>query len=317
MIQLNVIVAAVFAPFFLMAVGYVVRRMHLLTAEADQTLLRLTINLLMPCLILQVTMQNEALKQISTIVLAPSIGFLTVVIGIVGCALYARWRKYPDADRRTFALATGLYNYGYLPLPMVAALYDQETTGVLFLFNLGVEMALWTVGLGVMAGSSFRDGIRRALNAPLVAIVCGLSLNLLGLGVHVPTPVMTSMGMLAVCAIPMGLLLTGATFADHRRELGANKAFGVLAASCVWRLILLPLVFIAAAFLPGVSVELKRVLLIQAAMPSAVFNIILAKLYNGNPGLALRIVTATTLGACITLPLILKWGSLWLNLAAF
>src|SRR5678815_535275 len=50
------------APVFLIIVaGYVVRRAEWLTAEADASLLRLGVNLLFPCLILDTILGNSAL----------------------------------------------------------------------------------------------------------------------------------------------------------------------------------------------------------------------------------------------------------------
>ena len=34
-------------------------------------------------------------------------------------------------QRRTFAFTTGIYNYGYVPLPLIQKLFDAQTTAVL------------------------------------------------------------------------------------------------------------------------------------------------------------------------------------------
>jgi hypothetical protein len=62
-----------------------------------------------------------------------------------------------------------------------------------------------------------------------------------------------------------------------------------------------------ARYLPC-SVELKRVILLQAAMPAAVFPIIMARHYGGDPITALRVVVATSLGGLLTIPLWLRFG---------
>jgi malate permease and related proteins len=54
---------------------------------------------------------------------------------------------------------------------------------------------------------------------------------------------------------------------------------------------------------PAASGELRRVLYIQAAMPSAVFPIILARHYGGDPATAVRVVVATSVLGLITIPL--------------
>ena len=63
----------------------------------------------------------------------------------------------------------------------------------------------------------------------------------------------------------------------------------------------------AWALLP-LPLELRRVLVLQAAMPAAMFPVVMAKYYGGDPATAVRIVLATSLAALLTIPLWLGFG---------
>jgi predicted permease len=76
----------------------------------------------------------------------------------------------------------------------------------------------------------------------------------------------------------------------------------------------LPVLFLVLARYLPCSLELKRVITIQAAMPAAVFPIIIAKHYGGDPATALRVVLGTSLVGFITIPLWLKFGLKWVGL---
>ncbi len=67
------------------------------------------------------------------------------------------------------------------------------------------------------------------------------------------------------------------------------------------------LILLVARFLPA-SVELKQVLVLQAAMPSAVFPIVMSSHYGGDPPTALRVVLGTALLGLLTIPLWIKFG---------
>jgi len=56
------------------------------------------------------------------------------------------------------------------------------------------------------------------------------------------------------------------------------------------------------------TVELKRVLVVQAAMPSAVFTIVVARHYGGHAPTAVQVVLATTVASLLSAPLVLAWG---------
>jgi predicted permease len=68
-----------------------------------------------------------------------------------------------------------------------------------------------------------------------------------------------------------------------------------------------------AKFLPC-SVELKRVIVVQAAMPAGVVSIIVSKLYGGHPRTAVQIVLGTTALGVFVIPLWLGFGLEWVGL---
>ena len=78
------------------------------------------------------------------------------------------------------------------------------------------------------------------------------------------------------------------------------------------RLGVLPLLMLALARWLPCPVELRRVILVQAAMPCAVIPVILAKHYGGDPGTALRLILATSVIGLLTIPLWLQLGLRWI-----
>jgi len=62
------------------------------------------------------------------------------------------------------------------------------------------------------------------------------------------------------------------------------------------------------------SLELKQVLVVQAAMPAAMVPILLAKIYGGRPAVAVQIVIATTVISLFSLPFIITYGMRFLDL---
>lgn len=307
--EFSTVLGAVLPIFGLMVVGLGLRKFNWLTEDADNSLLRVNVNVLLPCLIFDSALGNPALSQIGNLLLAPAFGYGTVVLGI-GLTLTSRalhgLRERPAV--RTFAVCVGIYNYGYIPLPLVLLLFDKATTGVLFLVMMGVETALWTLGVWTLTGGSLGQSWRRILNAPLVAIVLALVLNAIGLNAHLPNPMLTGVHWLGQCAIPMALLLIGAIVADHLHEFHSKSGWRVIGAAVLLRIGVLPALFLLVAkFLPA-SVELKRVMVIEAAMPAAVFPIVMARHYQGEPATAMRVVIGTSVVGLLTIPLWIRFG---------
>jgi predicted permease len=106
----------------------------------------------------------------------------------------------------------------------------------------------------------------------------------------------------------MALILIGAVIADHLHEFHSAHGWRVIGASVLLRIGILPLIFLLVTkYLPA-TVELKRVLVLEAAMPAAVFPIILAKHYDGDPPTAVRVVLGTTVVSLATIPLWIRFG---------
>jgi predicted permease len=307
------VLGAVIPVFGLIIVGLIIRKLDWLTEEADHSLLRVNINLLYPCLILDATLGNPALSRLSNLLLAPIVGFATIAAGLLLALAARRVAGLTDPRAvRTFGVTVGVYNYAYIPLPLAMLLYSSETTGVLFVHNVGVELALWTLGVMLFTGAGVGRDWRRIINAPLLAVLLALVLNLTGLTSRAPEPllwpVLTGIHWLGQSAIPMALILIGAVVADHLREFHADWGCRVIAVAALLRLVLLPIAFLLLAkFLPA-SPELKRVIVLQAAMPSAVFPIVMSRHYGGDPPTALRVVIGTSVLSMVTIPLWLHFG---------
>jgi len=299
-----------------MAAGFGLRRIHWLTREADQSLLRLCVNLLLPSLIFESVLGNAALRRPENLWLPPLVGMVMVLAGMAAAGLAVRGTGLEsDRERRTFVLTTGLQNYGYVPLPLCLQLFDPGTVGVLLVHNVGAEVMLWTVGVAVLSGGGWRGSWKRILNAPLLALVLALLFN--GLLQCLTPPdfllaagrmMLTAVHWLGQSAIPLALLMIGAVVADHLPELRGGRCVRVLAMSAVVRLLVMPLLFILLARYLPCSIELKRVIVVEGAMASAVLPIALTKHYGGDPRTALQVVLGTSLGGLVTIPLWIRWG---------
>ena len=307
MLDFASILTVVLPVYFTMAAGFTVRKTGILPAEVDAGVMRLCVMLLTPSLILERVVGNEAVMSPLPVLIAAGLGFGLVVLGIAVSYFAAPLIGLrTHAGRRSFAVSCGLQNYGFVAIPIVSSLFaDKGTMGVLFTFTLGVELACWTGGVGLLTGLG-KAPWKLALNAPVITILVSLMLNFTGLHAYVPQVAHNTLAMLGACAVPLAVLIIGASIADIWGREKMRWSVAVLAP--LLRLGIIPIAFIAAAWFLPLTVELKRILVIQGAMPSAVFSIMVAKLYGGHPATAVQCVLSTTLVSMITTPLVIAWA---------
>jgi predicted permease len=308
--------------YLLMLLGALLRRVGITRREHDDGVLHLVFHILYPCFIIDKILGSESVRDVSAVAWGIGTGFTLTTLGFGLAYLCAGLLRYQRGEgKRTFALSAGVQNFGYTAIPVVEQVWvGTGAIAMLFVHNLGVELAIWSVGVMLISGQR-EIPWRKLVNGPVVAVVFGLILVATGWDgmrtppgseVTVPGVLRTTLRWLGSGAFPVAIFTTGAVVMDLiGRERPTLKAtlggIGV-------RLLILPCVILAAArFLPSPEV-LKQVLVVQAAMPAAVTPILLAKLYGGKPTVAVEIVVATTVVSMLTMPMVLLVGRWWLGI---
>lgn len=312
MISPGAVIASVMPVYLLMIAGAVLRRTGVLKREHDQGVMHVVFSVMLPCFILDKILGSEVLRSGSVVTWAAFLGFGLIMAGIViGLGVGRLMGLEKGTGMRTFALSAGCQNFGFTAAPVVEILWGSGALALLFVHNIGVETAMWSVGVMMMSGERGFSW-RRLVNGPIMAVVIGLALVAVGLDDQVTGAVRKSMSMIGVGAFPVAILITGCTIMDLA---GTEKpSWKVAVGGALVRLVFTPLAILCAAkFLP-LATELKQVLVVQAAMPAGLSAILISKMYGGRPAVAVQVVIATTVLSFLTLPWIITWGSAWIGL---
>jgi predicted permease len=311
----KILVAAV-PVFLIVAVGYFTRIFSVVSDESEKSIMGLNINVLYPCFILSQVPGNKALQQSEVVFAAIGAGFGLTIAGLLIAKGLGHAMKLEPAGINTFCVSSAIQNYGFIPIPLIQSLFGDsatETLGVLFVHNLGLELAMWTIAIVLLSGT-MKSAWRRLINGPTIAIIAGLSFNFSGIYTLIPEPVNNAISMLGACAIPMGLILAGATLAGVMQNETWKLNPKVIGGSLAVRFVLMPTIFLAVASFVTFSSELRNVLLIEAAMPAAIFPIVLAKHFGGKPAIAVEVCAATTLASIILMPLVILVAFQWFGI---
>ena len=312
MISPLTVIASVLPVYLLMIAGAVLRRTRVLPQECDVPVMQLVYRVMLPCFILDKILGSAGLKGGSVVGWAIFLGAGFIIGGILlGLVVGRLIGLEHGTGMRTFALAAGCQNFGFTAAPVTEILWGSGALALMFVHNIGVETAMWSVGVMMMSGERGFSW-QRLVNGPVIAVAIGLTLVALGLDGAVTGSVRKAMSMVGVGAFPVAILITGCSIMDL---VGAEKLnLRVILGSALVRLALVPAAMLCAArFLP-LPVELRQVLVVQAAMPAGLTAILLARLYGGRPAVAVQVVIATTVLSLLTLPWVITWGSAWLGL---
>ena len=148
-----------------------------------------------------------------------------------------------------------------------------------------------------------------------IALAIALALNLSGLGNAAPVAFVAQfLHGVGECAIPVGTILTGIYFYEtmqgYRFFAEGRVTLGIILAR--WILIPAALLLIAAYWVQ--DPELRKVMLVQAAMPAGIFSFLIVEMYKGDVPIALRCSVFTMALCPIITPLWLYGGSWFLGM---
>ena len=313
--------------FFVIILGGFLRSIKCLKPEADESLTAMCINVLYPCMIFDKISKTDIPSHWTAFGIAPVLGFLSLLIPLIVVWMFV---KLPgrvtglrgSEERSTFMASGALYNYGYLPIPILSLLYpgeDEIMTG-LFIFTLGVELAVWSLIVPCMAGGFQKGWWKKMLSVPFITIVVAVTLNCLGWIPYIPESVRKTVEWIGLAQLTFPCIIIGAIMYDqicHRLiDFRAGRTYQTTLWCLFFRCILFPVLMIyAASFFAGNPI-LQKILVIQAAMPTAMMIVLFARMYGGSPAVGIQAILSTSLLSPLVAVFWITQGMRWLGLAA-
>lgn len=288
----------------LMLLGTVWRVLKPAGLTAEQTrfvLTQLVYYLLLPALVLSALSKAKIGRQSLEIALICSVGI------VVSCAiLWLLLRRFRVINVQTGALILAVFpNVTFLGLPVLEKTFGEFGRSVVIQFDLfGFEPWLFTLGISAAqhygAAREKADSVWLSLFkipavwAAVIAVACNLN------QIAIPPELSVILSTLAVAIVPLMLLSLGMGLdwqSLHWRNF--PKVLPVI----VIKLVLMPLLALAVALRLGMSGDFLTASVLEMAMPSMMFGIVLCDRYRLDSGLYAMTVTLTTLLSLLTIPL--------------
>lgn len=193
-------------------------------------------------------------------------------------------------------------NSGNMGIPLVLFAFGEDmlqAAVVLFI----IEMVLhFTVGLYILDP---RTSLLRLLKMPMIiAAIVGLFFS--ALHITLPTPIANTVKLMGQVSIPLLLFSLGVRLLDINLKDWQLGLFGAIAGPAAG--ILIAWLLLPALQLSGIQ---SAILLIFAALPPAVLNVLVAEQYQQEPERVASLVMLGNLGSLIIIPLTL-WYALTL-----
>lgn len=302
--------------------GYALRKRKVLDGHSTNQLSAFVVDIAFPLLVFTSMLGSADPEALAESWYVPLAGMAVILLamgtGVVVSPLFSR----KDAVQRgSAAFAIGMPNWIFLPLPLAVSLFGMTGQRIVLLFNLGALLVFWSLGVGILQGSSPGKGsLRRVLLNPgllatllgiLVALAFPASRTLEGADITRLSPALSilsilvqAMAFLGSITVPLSMIVTGSLLAEAgTREAWNRRVIGIT----FFRLLVFPgivlgLLCLASAAGLQLPREICMVLVIISAMPVAVSCSIVAEKVGGDVDLISHAILVSTLASVVTIP---------------
>ena len=306
---------------FLLLVGAGMRRWHLVTPEGARQMTGLVLNVALPALIFCTLATEVAAQELGQAPLLAAMGVVGTLVGYAVAASIARLPLVGAGTRTTFSTAVAVVNTAFIGYPLCEALLGSRGLLYAVLYDVGLTVVMSSFSIWVLSNGR-RDGPDRGgrddrpsnawqalLTSPMLwSLVVGAVWGAL----RWPTPdwLLRPLRTLGQVTTPLALLTVGMLIQPAQTGPGSPGSVSFGSPSLRWqlallsgaRLIVVPALMWALVSWFKVERTVAAVIVLQAAMPSAVVSTAMAAQYGGDSGFAAAGVVTTTVLSLLTLP---------------
>lgn len=303
---MTILIESLLPVFLLIVFGVALRRMRFVAEEGWAGMERISYFVFFPALLFQTIYKAD----FSELAAARSAGGFAIGIAVLLVLMLVARPALQWALGITAPAYSSLYQSvtrwnAFIVLAITEKIASPDMLAVVAVGIAVMLIPINIVNVAVVTALGEKDGPRQnvalqiAHNPLILSVLAGIAVRSAGL--ELPIPATTTIELLARISLPLGLILLGAGL--RLRMPGA--AIATVAVGAALKLLLMPLVLGGAAWALGVRGEELAIVALCGAGPSAMNGYLLARELGGDAPLLAAIVTAQTVVAFFTIPLVL------------
>ncbi|MFA6403843.1 MAG: AEC family transporter [Salinivirgaceae bacterium] len=301
---------AVFVILVVALVSGLMFRKNIITHSHIEGLSHIVVLILLPCLSFSKIIQYFKPQTSPYWWLLPLIALAMIGLGLLVSGLF--YYNKISQSKKYIALAAFMNaNYMVLPIGQLAFpdQFDSFATYT-FLFVLGVNPALWSIGKYLITDKdNTQFSLKQLFSPPFAAILLAVVLVLTGMHTYIPELIMEPIDFIADAAVPAATLVLGATIGSvSLRKLPPLADILKVTATKLFILPLITIVFLKYTQLLENNSLLADLLVIEAAVAPASSLVIQVRKYGGDSQNVGYIMFITYILCLLTIP---AWFSFW------
>ncbi|OFI05557.1 membrane transport protein [Clostridium acetireducens DSM 10703] len=306
MIVLNA-VESIFSIGIMISIGYVLTLKGWLNEEISKVFSKLVINISLPSLMIYDLMKSFDRNKLFHLATGLIVPFCSIALCYILAILVSKIFKIKLGRIGIFRSMFFVSNTIFIGLPVNLALFGEKSIPYVLLYYIANTSFFWTIGAyGISKdGNSKAENIfsketlKRILSPPLMGFI--LAIILILLNIKLPKFIMDSCKYLGNLTTPLSMLFIGITiYYVNLKDIKIDKDMIIL---LIGRFLISPLTVIIVSYFYTIPDLMRKVFIIQSAMPAMTNTAIIAKAYNADYKYATVMTVVTTILSLFIIPL--------------
>lgn len=298
--NLIICVNAVIPQAIFLAIGIIIKKGKMVTAEEVKRITAFTFKLLYPFMMFDNLYGKNLEENMNWPLVIYVVGLLAVLIAGSYSAVCAFEKE--AYNRGAMIQAIFRSNIVLMGLPVAINLFGKDNVtevAVVLLFIVPLYNIMSVVILEKFRGgrTSILAMVRKVITNPIIMGAIA-AVIVLSLGIEVPEIIMQPVNSLADATNPISMVLLGASLDIHGiREDRKRVLFCVIG-----KLVIVPAIGIGGALLLGFEGVALIAVVLMVASPTALASFAMASSMGSNGGLAGEAIVFSTIFSCVTMP---------------
>lgn len=302
-------VAGVVEILIMIALGYLLTNLGWFNESASKLIARLVTQVALPAYMAYTIISKFSFNRL--IGTLPDLRFpvASMMILFVVSIIVAKVLHIKESHRGLFESMFFNSNTVFVGLPVNVALFGEaKSLPYVLVYYMANTTIFWTLGVYLIQ----RDGegdykfnlgqtLKKVFSPPLLGFMVGVVLVLLK--IKLPNFIMQDLNYIGGLTVPLSMIFIGIAIANvDLHDLTLNRGnLGILSG----RFILAPILMALLVLPTPMPAMMKKVFIIQSAMPVMTNAPVVSKLYGADSSFAAIMVTETTLMSLIVIPILM------------
>ncbi len=298
------VMAQMLILFFIIILGFIARKLDIMSDTFDGTLSRLVLDVTLPCMIIASVLNAQEAASTDVVIGVMMYSFIAYAIVLAIAFVAPIAIGAPKQDRGIYSFLLTFSNVGFMGFPILSTVFGSGAILYGAVLNIPFSLLVFTVGVFMISkgeGSFKKRLISNAKHCISPSVIsCVIAMIMALLGVHNIGTIGAAFDAMGSMTTPAALLIIGSSLAKYSpKEMLNNWRSYITAAT---RLLIIPMILLFA-LKPFISDPLIiGVIVILLGMPSATNGLMLCLRYGGNLKVMTQGVFISTTASILTIP---------------